>query len=175
MRVAVRIIVGLAILAGLVFGLGLALPRQHRATSRVTLAQPIDQVWAVVRDPASLVGTWSDLKSSRRVRDGSGRELWEQKAGGFDMRLIVESASPPRRLVTRVDGETDADFGGTWTYTLSPVASGGTTVAITEDGFVNNPLFRVMMKLMGTHRTIDGYLKALGDKFDEMVKPEHVR
>jgi hypothetical protein len=32
-----------------------------------------------------------------------------------------------------------------------------------------------MMTLMGKHRTLDGYLKALADKFDEPVKPEHVR
>ena len=173
MGVLIRIIVGLAILAAIILAVGLAMPKNHRAESKVTLEKGIDDVWAVVRNPAALVGTWSELKSSRRAQGAGGREVWEQDAGGFPMRLIIESSDPPRRLVTRIDADDKAAFGGTWTYTLSP-AGNGTTVSIVEDGFVNNPVFRVMMSLMGKHRTLDGYLRALGDKFDEAVKPEHV-
>ena len=99
--------------------------------------------------------------------------MWEQDAG-FPMRLIVESADPPRRLVTRIDADEDAAFGGTWTYTLTP-AGPGTTLSIVEDGYVGNPFFRVMMAVMGTHRTVDSYLRAVADKLDEPVKPEHVK
>jgi uncharacterized protein YndB with AHSA1/START domain len=173
MGVIIRIIVGLAILAAIILAIGLAMPKNHRAESRVTLEKGIDDVWAVVRNPAALVGIWSELKSSRRTQGAGGREVWEQDAGGFPMRLIIESSDPPRRLVTRIDADEQAAFGGTWTYTLSS-AGNGTAVSIVEDGYVNNALFRVMMTLMGKHRTLDGYLKALGDKFDEAVKPEHV-
>lgn len=168
-----RIVIGLAVLAAIIFAIGLGLPRTHRAQSRITLEKPAAEVWAVVRDPTALVGTWSMLKSSKRVQGAGGREVWEQDAG-FTMRLIVESADPPRRLVTRIDADEDAAFGGTWTYTLTP-AGAGTTLSIVEDGYVGNPFFRVMMAVMGTHRTIDSYLKAVADKLDEPVKPEHVR
>lgn len=174
MGVIIRIIIGLAVLAAVIVGIGLALPKNHRAESRLTLEKSPDDVWAVVRNPAALVGTWSELKSARQVQDGGGREVWEQDAGGFPMRLVVESSNPPRRLVTRIDADQKAAFGGTWTYTLTP-AGNGTTLSIVEDGYVNNPVFRVMMTLMGKHRTLDGYLKALADKFDEAVKPEHVK
>jgi hypothetical protein len=90
------------------------------------------------------------------------------------MRLIVEEASEPGRLVTRIDAPPDAAFGGTWTYQLEPV-DGGTRLTVTEDGYVSNPLFRVMMKAMGVHRTADGYLKALGTKLGEDVTVEHVK
>src|SRR5688500_2180465 len=173
MGVILRIVIGLAILAAIVFAIGLGLPRNHRAQSRITLEKPAGEVWAVGRAPTALVGTWSMLKSSRRVQGAGGREVWEQDAG-FPMRLIVESADPPRRLVTRIDADEDAAFGGTWTYTLTP-AGGGTTLSIVEDGYVGNPFFRVMMAVMGTHRTIDSYLKAVADKLDEPVKPEHVK
>jgi hypothetical protein len=56
---------------------------------------------------------------------------------------------------------------------VSPT-EGGSTVTVTEAGYVNNPLFRTMMKVMGAHKTADGYLSALGKKFGETVKPEHV-
>jgi hypothetical protein len=106
-------------------------------------------------------------------RTSASREVWEQNAGGFDMRLIVQSDNPPTRLVTRIDADEKAAFGGTWTYTLTPVG-GSTTVSVVEDGYVGNPVFRVMMALMGKHRTIDGYLSALADKLDVVAKPEHV-
>ena len=174
MGVIVRVIIGLAVLAAVILGIGLALPKTHRAESRISLEEAPGDVWSVIRNPAALVGTWSELKSSRQVQDPSGREVWEQDAGGFAMRLIIETSIPPRRLVTRIDADEKAAFGGTWTYTLTP-AGGGTTVNIVEDGYVSNPVFRVMMTLMGKHRTLDGYLNALADKFDEPVKPEHVK
>jgi uncharacterized protein YndB with AHSA1/START domain len=173
MGVILRIVIGLGLLAAIVYAIGLGLPRNHRAESRITLEKPPGEVWTVVRDPSALVGTWSTLKSARRVQGAGGREVWEQDAG-FPMRLIIESADPPGRLVTRIDAGEDAAFGGTWTYTLTP-AGRGTTLSIVEDGYVGNPFFRVMMAVMGTHRTLDGYLKAVADKFDEPVRPEHVK
>ena len=173
MGVILRIVIGLAILAAIIYAIGLGLPRTHRAESRITLEKPPEAVWTVVRDPSALVGTWSMLKSAKRVQGAGGREVWEQDAG-FTMRLIIESADPPRRLITRIDADEDAAFGGTWTYSLTP-AGRGTTLSIVEDGYVGNPLFRVMMAVMGTHRTLDGYLRALADKLDEPVKPEHVK
>ena len=173
MGVILRIVIGLAILAAIIYAIGLGLPRTHRAESRITLEKPPEAVWTVVRDPSALVGTWSMWKSAKGVQGAGGREGWEQDAG-FTMRLIIESADPPRRLITRIDADEDAAFGGTWTYSLTP-AGRGTTLSIVEDGYVGNPLFRVMMAVMGTHRTLDGYLRALADKLDEPVKPEHVK
>jgi len=170
----VSTIIGLAILAAVILAIGLALPKNPRAESRVSLETSPEEVWSVIRDPAALVEIWPELKSARQVQGAGGREVWEQNAGGFSMRLIIESSNPPRRLVTRIDADEKAAFGGTWTYTLTPTGNHGTTVSIVEDGYVNNPVFRVMMSLIGKHRTLDGYLKALADKFDEAVKPEHV-
>jgi len=174
MRTVIGILIGLVAIIAVAFIVGLLLPRDHRASSRITLKSAPGQVWPVVRDLSSLVGTWSELKSARRVPEASGKEVWEQNAGGFDMRLIVEEASEPSRMVTRIDAATDAAFGGTWTYRLDP-AEGGTRLTVTEDGYVSNPLFRVMMKAMGVHRTVDGYLVALGQKLGETVRPEHVQ
>ncbi|HTL05236.1 MAG TPA: SRPBCC family protein, partial [Gemmatimonadales bacterium] len=159
MAIALRILVGLLALVALLFLIGAALPRSHRATSSVTLTRSPADVWVVVRDLGALQGTWSELKSARRLPDQGGREVWEQDAGGFPMRLIVEESAPPARLVTRIDAGEKAAFGGTWTYKLEPAGS-GSRLTVTEDGFVGNPLFRVMLKAMGTHRTLDGYLRA---------------
>lgn len=172
MKLILIIVLSLAALIGIIALIGLSLPRTHRAASRITLQKPPTEVWAVVRDLGALQGTWSELKSSRRLPDEAGREVWEQNAGGFPLRLIVEQSNPPTRLVTRIDAAPDAAFGGTWTYELEP-AGAGTRLTVTEAGYVSNPIFRVMMKVMGVHRTADGYLRALGTKLGERVQPVH--
>jgi hypothetical protein len=174
MKIALIVVIGLVVLIGIVAVIGLALPRSHRATSSITLGKPPAEVWAVVRDLGALQGTWKDLKSARRLPDEGGREVWEQNAGGFPLRLVVEESSPPSRLVTRVDAAPDAAFGGTWTYQLEANGN-GTRITVTEDGFVANPLFRVMLYAMGVHRTADGYLRALGAKLGETVQPVHLK
>ncbi len=167
-------------LAGLITGLvvlvflyGMTLPRQHRASSAITLAAPPDSVWAVVSDLGALLGHWKELELARRLPDRDGKAVWEQVAGGFAMTLIVEEATPPSHLVTRIDAPPDAEFGGRWLYDLVP-AGGGTRVRVTEDGWVRNPLFRVILRATGEHRTLDGYLEALGARFRERVTPEHL-
>lgn len=170
-----RVLLVLGALVGVVLAIGLGLPRDHTATSRITIERPPDSVWAVVRDLGALVDTWSEIRSARRLPSVDGKEVWEQDFNGVPMRLVVVSADPPRRLVTKVDAGKDAAFGGTWTYTLAPEGRANTTVTVTEDGYVRNPFFRVLMGLMGVHRTTDSYLRALSDKFGEAARPEHVR
>src|ERR1044071_9810973 len=106
---------GLVALPGGIALAGRAWPAGRGASSRVTLKSPPAAVWAVIRDPGALLGTWTELKSSRRLPDRNGKEVWEQNAGGFPMRLIVEEAVPPSRLVTRIDAEPGAAVGGPWT------------------------------------------------------------
>ncbi|HET9274573.1 MAG TPA: SRPBCC family protein [Gemmatimonadales bacterium] len=163
----------LAALVLLVAAVGLALPREHQVTSAVALTAAPEQVWPLVSDPGSLQGHWEELEEVERLPDRDGKPLWRQKAGGFEMRLVVEESVPPTRFVTRIDAPDDATFGGRWIYQLEPMGT-GTRVRITEDGWVGNPIFRVMMQAMGTHRTLDGYLTALGRKLGEDVRPEHV-
>ena len=52
-------------------------------------------------------------------------------------------------------------------------ARGGTEARIYVRGDKNVD-YGTMMKVMGVHRTADGYLAALGRKFGEPVRPEHV-
>jgi len=176
MSVLLIVLIALVALIILVVGIGFALPRTHRASSRITLPHAPADVWAIVRDPTALLGTWKELKSSRVVPppDQGGKEVWEQNAGGFPIRLVVEESDPPRRLLTRIDAAPDAAFGGTWTYQLDAIP-GGTRVTLTEDGYVRNPVFRVMMVASGVHRTTDGYLNALGRKLGATVTPEHLK
>lgn len=172
-RVLLWILGSALALVGLVFGVGALLPRDHVATSTVTIHQPPDSVWAVVRDLGATPRWWDETTSSVALDDPAGREVWRQEASGFSMDLVVSAAVAPTRLVTTIDAAPEAAFGGAWTYTLTPVA-GGTRIAVTEAGWVANPAFRTMSRIMGHHTTLDSYLRALGRRFGESVTPEHL-
>ncbi|MCL4865358.1 MAG: SRPBCC family protein [Gemmatimonadales bacterium] len=170
----IRVGLGIAVIVGLAAAWGASMPREHVAASRIVLSQPIDQVFAVVRNPAALVGTWGDLSQAERVAGPGNREVWEQVVGGDPMRIIITSLRPPTQMVTTIDAPPDAVFGGTWTYQLRPVPE-GTEVTLTEAGWIANPLFRVMSRVIGHHTTLEGYLKALGQHFTQGVRPERLQ
>lgn len=167
------IIAGLIALVLLLVIAGMLLPRTHVATSTIELAKPAAEVWAVIRDLGQVPDFWPDIKSSQRLPDREGREAWSQTMkNGFILPLEIDEDRPPNRLVTRIAIEGKAPFGGSWIYEV--VASGtGSRVSLTEDGFVDNPMFRVVSKVMGHHATLDSYLRALGKRFGEIVQPVH--
>jgi len=168
--IGVAAVIALVALMALV---GAFLPRDHRATSTITLRQPPDSVWQAVRDLGGVTAWWREMTESVRLPDKDGHEAWRQKVGGFDLPLVVLESQPPRRLVTKVDSPAGAAFGGTWTYELTP-DSGGTRISVTEAGWIANPIFRFMSRfLFGYYGSLDGYLKALGKRYGETVTPAH--
>ena len=174
MRFLVRVIVGLAVLAAVGYGVGMTMPREHTVSSRIQLTASRDSVWAVLRAFGDYPKWDNDFKSSVRGTSRSGREVWVQDVGGMTMSVEFKSVQAPSRMVTEIVTDEKSDWGGVWTYDL--VANGsGTEVTITEEGWIKSPFFRVMMKAMGTYSTMDGVLKALGARFGEQVTPEHVK
>ncbi len=57
--------------------------------------------------------------------------------------------------------DTNASYGGTWTYTLAPGPTASTTtLQITETGFIKPWLYRFMMAhVMGMTRNLDQYMR----------------
>jgi uncharacterized protein YndB with AHSA1/START domain len=164
---------GLAALFVVMALVGLFVAREHRATSTISLRQPPDSVWKVVRDLGNGPAWWTELKSAQRLPDRDGHEVWRQKLSGFDVPIIVLESSPPSKLVTQIDPTAGGAFGGTWTYELTP-DSGGTRISVTEAGWIGNPIFRFLSRfIFGYYGSLDGYLTALGRKFGEQVKPVH--
>jgi uncharacterized protein YndB with AHSA1/START domain len=164
---------GLAGLVAVMALIGAFVPRQHRATSTITLRQPADSVWKVVRDISSVPSWFPAMQHAERLADRDGHEVWRQKVGGFDVPIIVLEASPPRRMATQIDPTAGGAFGGTWTYDLAPDAN-GTRISVTEAGWIGNPIFRFMSRFaFGYYGSLDGYLKALAKRFGETAQPIH--
>ena len=173
-----RALVVLALLAGVVavpLLVGSLLSREHVATSAVALRQSPDTVWRVVRDLGGVAAWWSEVKKVERVPDQAGRELWRQTLGSnAALTFVVAAEVPPSRLVTQIDAPRGAPFGGFWVYEIAP-SGDGSRVTVTEQGWIANPLFRFLSRVVfGQYGTLDSYLKALGKRFGEDVTPVHL-
>jgi len=160
MKWIVIVVGSLVLLIAIVAAIGAALPRTHTASRTLRVRRPPQDVWPAITQAMSA----SDVPTD-----------------------ILES-DPPRKLVSRVK-DTEKMFGGTWTVVIAPAdpstlrepqgrpeqgrgATGsgqaGSTVTITEDGWVANPIFRFVSRyVMGHHATMDGMLKTVAKQFGE--------
>jgi uncharacterized protein YndB with AHSA1/START domain len=163
----------LALIAGL-GAWGATLPREHTVRAQIALAVPPESVYTVMRDIGALPAWWHDVEKVEAVTGTDGYERWKETSDGMAFTLIINTEEPPLRFTTRIDTTGNPGFGGMWTHEVALASGGGTTVTITEEGWVANPYFRVMMKLGGPTRTIDSYLTALGSRFGASVTPAHL-
>lgn len=174
MRRALFAVFGIIVLVAAATGIGALLPRDHVASSAVTLPQPPDSVWQVVRDFAGQPFWWKEVTGMVRLPDAGGRERWRQESTTGPLSLEIIEDRPPTRMVTRVLTPADAGFGGTWTYDVAAFER-QTRVTITEQGWVANPLVRFVARtFFGPHTTMDSYLKALGRRLGQDVEPVHL-
>lgn len=166
----VAALIGLIILTALI---GAALPRNHVAGASVTLHQPADSIWKVVRDLGGVPQWWPEMRASERAKGPDGWEHWRQTLSGNGMTIVIEAVEPPRRLVTRIESPPGAPFGGSWIYEITPTPDGGgSKVTVIEQGWIANPIFRFMSRFVfGYYGTQESYLRALGKRFGETVMP----
>jgi uncharacterized protein YndB with AHSA1/START domain len=173
MGIVKKLLIVVVVLVACVYGAGLSMPREHKVSSRVQLTAPRDSVWAVLRAFGDYPKWHPDFKSSVKGERVNGHETWVQDVGGMTMSVEFLEIHPPANLVTEIITDEKSQWGGIWTYDLTANGT-GTEVTITEEGWVKSPFFRVLMKMRGSHATMDGVLKHLGAKFGEQVTPEHV-
>ena len=149
------VVVVIVVVAALV--VGWLLPEKHQASRQATLLASPQAVWTLITD-VDAFPTWrADVKKVQRLPDRDGRPVWVEEGSGGRITFAVDRSEPPNRLVVRI-ADPDLPFGGIWTYEISP-ASGGATLAITEDGAIYNPVFRVMARFVfGYEATMAAYL-----------------
>jgi hypothetical protein len=162
------IIVGLIILIVLtVLVIGLMQPAKHSVTRSIHLKQTPESVFAVLDDRTNLP-TWSSGIAKVELlpdRDGKSTARYTLKWGGMQMIVTQLERTPPYRLVTGMSQDGGPSF-GTWTYEIRPETD-GCRVALTEDGELKNPLYRVMARMRGLDANIVQTLRDLAKKFGE--------
>ena len=85
-----------------------------------------------------------------------------------DVPVDVLESEPPRRLRHARHRKGETNFGGTWTIAIKSDAASGAAVTITEDGWVANPIFRFVSRVViGHHATMDAMLKKIAATLNE--------
>ncbi len=162
MKLALMIGGVLAAALFLVLIIGFTLRVKHSVQHEETFAVPADVVYRTITDVESFP-KWRSKVERVELVPGDSRRFREIGKDGT-LSYHIDEAVADRRLVTRIDDQT-LPFGGTWTFDLSATPV-GTTVRITEDGEVYNPLFRFISKfIIGHSSSIDTYFEDLRRKF----------
>ena len=165
-----RVMFGLIGIVAIVWVFGMLLPRDHVASRIGTYHVPPEKVWVAITD-VDAMPTWRiGLKSVTRLPDRDGLPAHVEDTAAGKLLIQTQSMEPPRKLVNRIGGE-NLPFAGTWTFEVTPTAEGGSTLRITENGYVTNPIFRFVARfVMGYTSEMEKYLTGLAQHFGE--KPQ---
>ena len=152
-------VASMMVLIIIVVVIGYSLPVGHRATVERTVKAAPDTVFRLLTTFEAFPTWRSGLTSVEMLPSSASGQLRFRELGADGaITLVVDTMEASRRLVTRID-DPGLPFGGSWTFELAPAAAGGTSVQITEDGQVYNPLFRFVSRfVLGHDRTILRYL-----------------
>ena len=173
LKIVAAIVAAIVVFGLGAYALGSTLPREHKASRSLVLKANPEAVWARITDEAAAPEWRKDVKSATRLADRDGHEVWrEEFTSGNVLGYETLEQIPPSRFVRRIVDE--EMFGGTWTIALTPAGS-GTTITVTEDGWVANPLFRLISKyIIGHESTMTAYLHDLAASFGETSEPANM-
>ena len=152
--------IGVAVLiapVALLYVAGVLLSREHRASVSETIDAPPDRVLDAITDVEQFP-RWRTGVSAVEV---TSREplRWRERGdyGEMTFELVERGAT---RVVTEVRDDGGA-FGGRWTFALEPEGE-RTRVTITEDGWIQPPIFRTLSRFVfGYEKSARTYLAAL--------------
>jgi hypothetical protein len=159
-RLALWIVLALGGLVALVAAIGAMLPKGHSVSRTRRIEMSPDALYSLLID-VDRYPTWRrDLKKLERQPDRDGKPAWVETTSSGRIPMYFERMERPSLLVGRI-ADPSLPFGGTWTYRISPAAS-GSDLTITEDGEVYNPIFRFMSRFVfGQTGTIESFMKNL--------------
>ena len=165
MRVLVIVGIVVAAAVAVVLIVGWSLPVAHRASRSVVVRAVPESVFALISRPAEFPRWRTGVKSVEVLPSDGGQARYRETGKNGAILYSVDSAVPNSRLVTTI-ADKSLPFGGTWTYELVPTGE-STTLRITEDGEVYNPVFRFVSRfIMGHTATIDAYLADVQRRLD---------
>jgi uncharacterized protein YndB with AHSA1/START domain len=137
--------------------IGWSLPVNHRATSEATFKSSPQYLYQLITDVDRFPEWRSSVERVEHLPDSAGKKRIREVGSDGPIVYEIETAVPDRRLVTRI-ADRSLQFGGSWTYELIPRGD-STTLRITEDGEVYNPLFRFVSRfVIGHTSTMEKYL-----------------
>ena len=140
LKIVLIAIAALVVLVAIVAAVGALLPRDHVASRSATFRARPETIFPLI----------ASLEIGKRD----------------DVPIAIVEQRPPEHLVTRI-ADPGLPFGGTWTFELAP-AGDGSRLTITERGYVTNPIFRFVSRVvLGHDATMASYLRELAARLGE--------
>ena len=163
MKVLAIVVLVLLIAGGLIYADGARMPATHSVSVTGVVQAPPEKVFGLITDVKNGDNWRPEVKSVTTLAPDHGRDHWvEHLAYHQYMTFLAVDTVPTTLRRVKLD-DPKAAYGGTWTYELAPGPTAeSTTVKITEDGYINPPMYRfVMARVMGPTKNLDTYMKNL--------------
>jgi uncharacterized protein YndB with AHSA1/START domain len=159
--IAVAVVIAIALIVLLI---GWTLPTNHTATKEATYRTTPTELFMLISDLKDLPEWRPSVKTVEALPTSGGRPQYREIGKNGSILYEIDSSVPDRLFVTRI-ADRSLPFGGTWTFELTPHGD-STTLRITEDGEVYNPVFRFVSRfVLGHTASIEEYLRDVGRKF----------
>jgi uncharacterized protein YndB with AHSA1/START domain len=157
MRYVLIILAAVAGLVVLVLVVGWTLPLAHHVTREATFKAAAADLFKLITDVRKAPEWRPSVKEVQVLPPVDGHAQFREIGKNGSILFQVDSLERDRYMVTRI-ADRSLPFGGKWTYELIPRGD-STTLRITEDGEVYNPVFRFVSRfVIGHTATIDAYL-----------------
>ncbi|HUF11571.1 MAG TPA: SRPBCC family protein [Longimicrobiales bacterium] len=128
MKILVRIVFALAILAAVILLVGLLLPEEHTAAVEARYRATPDEIYAIVADVEAAPAWRGDLQRVD-VLSREGEPLtWREVSDRGTLTFVREVDQPGRRIVTRIVDEGQGHHAGMEAYARDLGARLGETV-----------------------------------------------
>jgi hypothetical protein len=169
MKILLIVACGLVLLVLGVVLTGALLPKRHVVSRSASYRATPERLFSLI---AGAQDWRPDVCSCEAVPDAGGRELVrETTRNGETITYEILDRTAPTSIKRRI-ATPGLPYSGMWIYSLQRNGE-LTTVRITEDGEVYNPVFRFMSRfVLGHTHTLDGYLHALGKAVGHEVQIE---
>jgi uncharacterized protein YndB with AHSA1/START domain len=157
---------GLVLVALAVIVLGSMLPVAHHTKREATYRATPGDLFTLITDVKAFPEWRPSVQKVEVLPALNGHPRFREIGRNGSISYEIDSSSPNRLLVTRIaDGS--LPFGGKWTYELIPNGN-STSLRITEDGEVYNPVFRFVSRFVFGHSaTIEQYLGDVGRRLGQ--------
>ena len=169
LRYVVMIVGLLVVLIAAVLIVGSSLPQKHQVAREAMYRATPAQLFALVRNVGEYP-SWQKTASKVEVLpDVDGKPRFRETNSGQAITYELSDIVQDHGMVSRIVDD-KLPFGGSWTYELAPGGARDlTTLRITENGEVYNPVFRFVSKyVMGHSATIDKYLEAVATRYPRL-------
>ena len=168
-RYLVMVVVGLVVVLAMVLLVGSYLPVKHQATREATYRATSAQLFGLIRTVDDYPSWQKSVSKVEVLPDVEGKQRIRETNNGQAITYELGDIVPNKRMVSRIVDD-KLPFGGSWTYELIPGQSANTTtLRITENGEVYNPVFRFVSRfVMGHTATIDKYLEAVATRYPRL-------